>query len=198
MGLPQPSAAHSGSVPQTLTPMPGLLPSTQDGAALPGRKIVSPGGWGTPACTGRSHQGGTVLPAQHSPGLRSAPSGSICARIHSDGRGRWDPTAQLCRGLCRWGTCPLPAAWPRAPALHPGCALQPPAGPTSRLPGQGHMQHQAPPQEPHQAPHHGELVRTHTPVPLARAMVLPEHPCLAWLQSSPWNGDPHTPRWRES
>ena len=95
------------------------------------RKTVSHGGRGTPACTGRSHQGGVcpACPAQPRPSVCSVQI-HLCQDPFRRQRpvGPDSPALPRAQQMGRPG--PLPAAWPQAPALHPGCALQPPAGAT--------------------------------------------------------------------
>lgn len=156
---PRPPAALPGCQDSCLVCRTGLLCLEHD---QPGREIVSRGEWGTPARTGRCPGVGFVLLGWHSPSLRSAPSGSVCARIHSDGRDRWGRTAQLCHGSADGAPWPLtccpasacgPSSWLLASAS---------CGATLELPAQG----------THSA-RHG------VSVPLAQATVWLEHPLMA-------------------
>lgn len=173
---PSPSARRDGSAPRP----PAPLPKCQDSCPVcrtrlehdwPGREIISRGEWGTPARTGRSPGVGFVLLGQRSPGPRSAPSGSVCARIHSDGGDRRGRTAQLCHGSADGAPWPLtcclasgygPSSWLLASAA---------CGATPELPAQG----------THNARHGVSM-------PLAQAMVWLEHPLMAANLS--WGGQP--------
>lgn len=140
-----PSTRRDSSAPRPPAPLPacqdsclesrtGLLCLEHDQL---GREIVSRGEWGSPSCTGRSPGVGFVLLGQHSPSFQSALSGSICARIHSDGRDWWGRTAQLCHGSADGAPWPLtccpawgcgPSSWLLASAA---------CGATPELPAQG-------------------------------------------------------------
>lgn len=128
----------------------------------PRREIISHGEWGTPACTGRSPGVGFVLLGQRNPSLQSAPSGSVCAWIHSDGRDWWGRTAQLCLGSADG------APWPLTCCPAPGC------GPSSWVLASAACR--VTPELPAQCTH---SARHGVSVPLAQAMVRPEHPLMA-------------------
>lgn len=145
----------------------------------PGTHRQVPLRWVRPAC-----------PAQ--PQLQSAPSGSICARIRSDGRDRragqpgsaegsadGAPRPLTCCACCpAWGSGP--SSWPRVSAA---CGAMP-ACPVRVRAVLGTALDTTPGTTPRTAcpcPH---------PRPLIRATVLPEHPCLAQPQTSPGPGTP--------
>lgn len=145
-------------------------------------------GDGGPRCAQARPTGvGFVLPAQHSPRTRSAPSGSICASIRSNGRDRRGRTAQLCQGLSRWGN--------PAPYLLPGLRVWP-----FILAVRFNLlreQHRSCPVRGAWSAGHHAVGSMSMPTPLARAMVLLGHPCLAQLQTFPRDRDLRTPHWRE-
>lgn len=115
-----------------------------------------------PQCTQTGPTGvGSSCPAHHRPSVCSVQIRSCQDPLGLQRLAGQDSPA-LPRAQQTGRPSPLPAAQPWAPSLHPGCTLQPPAGATPWLCGEGcaHCW----------APHHGQCTHTRTP-PLSHSAV---------------------------